>query len=116
MTGFHDRLPPDLPCRTNPELWFADPGKSEDIAEAKRLCRTCPVIDACLQYALDHRDRWGVWGGLSAEDRAALKPNDTCVNGHKVGARSVREDGLCRECRKVAWQREKRRKAAEVAA
>ena len=34
-----------------------------DIAAAKRICATCPVIEPCLQGALERREPWGVWGG-----------------------------------------------------
>jgi WhiB family redox-sensing transcriptional regulator len=34
-----------------------------DIAAAKRICAGCPVIEPCLQGALDRREPWGVWGG-----------------------------------------------------
>jgi WhiB family transcriptional regulator, redox-sensing transcriptional regulator len=34
-----------------------------DIAAAKRICATCPVVDACLQGAIERREPWGVWGG-----------------------------------------------------
>ena len=39
---------------------------SDDIAkkhEAKNLCFSCPVRDLCLQWALEHRQIWGIWGG-----------------------------------------------------
>ena len=31
--------------------------------EAKNLCFSCPVRKDCLQWALEHRQIWGVWGG-----------------------------------------------------
>lgn len=41
--------------------------------EARRLCDSCPVREACLAYALTHDEAWGVWGGLTAEERRALR-------------------------------------------
>jgi WhiB family redox-sensing transcriptional regulator len=35
----------------------------EDIALAKSLCATCPVMADCLEGALARREPWGVWGG-----------------------------------------------------
>ena len=43
------------------------------IEEAKAVCRTCKVIDACLKCALDTNQDYGVWGGLSEDERRALK-------------------------------------------
>jgi WhiB family transcriptional regulator, redox-sensing transcriptional regulator len=42
-------------------LFFSE--ELQDIAAAKAICRTCPVIDACLEGALARREPWGVWGG-----------------------------------------------------
>ena len=39
---------------------------SDDISkkhEVKNLCFSCPVRDMCLQWALEHRQIWGIWGG-----------------------------------------------------
>jgi WhiB family redox-sensing transcriptional regulator len=50
------------PCRVNDaELWFAE--APADVEFAKALCRTCPIVEACLAGALERREPWGVWGG-----------------------------------------------------
>jgi WhiB family transcriptional regulator, redox-sensing transcriptional regulator len=50
-----------LPCRENPELFFAE--SPADVETAKALCLGCPVRAECLAGALDRREPWGVWGG-----------------------------------------------------
>lgn len=60
-------------CREeDPELFFPN-GHSGPwelvIEEAKAVCRRCPVLDACLAWALDNRVEHGVWGGLSEKER-----------------------------------------------
>lgn len=41
--------------------------------EAKNLCFSCPVRSECLQWALEHRQIWGIWGGKDeGEIRRAL--------------------------------------------
>lgn len=40
--------------------------------EAKRICGRCPVRSACLRYALDAREQFGVWGGLGEKERRAI--------------------------------------------
>lgn len=37
--------------------------------EAKLVCDQCPVIERCLQFALDIREPYGTWGGLTARER-----------------------------------------------
>lgn len=45
-------------------------GKGGDIgAEAKQICRSCPVRLECLEYALEIREEWGIWGGLTPAER-----------------------------------------------
>lgn len=34
-----------------------------DIAEAKSICASCPVLAPCLNAAESRREPWGVWGG-----------------------------------------------------
>jgi WhiB family redox-sensing transcriptional regulator len=52
---------PQLPCHSDPELFFAE--KPEDVRSAMALCRSCPARQACLQGALQRGEPWGVWGG-----------------------------------------------------
>lgn len=44
-----------------------------DSRPAKSLCRICPVIDDCRAYALDNNIQFGVWGGMSPQDRSRLR-------------------------------------------
>ena len=64
-------------CRDeDPELFFpiGNTGPALlQIEEAKSVCRRCPVRDECLQFALETGQDAGVWGGLSEDERRALK-------------------------------------------
>ena len=40
------------------------------VSLAKRICRDCPVRRQCAGYALATDERYGVWGGLTAAERA----------------------------------------------
>jgi WhiB family transcriptional regulator, redox-sensing transcriptional regulator len=51
----------------DPEIFFPVAGGNG--LEAKRVCERCPVIEECLEYALDSEIEEGVWGGLSAIQR-----------------------------------------------
>lgn len=40
--------------------------------KAKAICQTCPVKSECLQFALDNDIEFGIYGGLSREERKVL--------------------------------------------
>ena len=40
-------------------------------------CRSCPAIQACLDYAITNRQRDGIWGGTRWSERSRMKPGDT---------------------------------------
>ncbi len=54
----------------DPEIFYPDKGGS--VTEAKRVCAHCPVTAECLDYALTHDEWWGVWGGMSEQERRRL--------------------------------------------
>lgn len=64
-------------CREeDPELFFPkgyDGPWALIIEQAKAVCRRCPVIDECGQWALETGQESGVWGGLSEDERHAVK-------------------------------------------
>ncbi len=59
-------------CRgVDPDIFFPDRGES--LSPAKAICAECIVRDECLEYALDNRERFGVWGGTSERERRRLR-------------------------------------------
>jgi WhiB family redox-sensing transcriptional regulator len=60
-----------LCAQTDPEAFFPEKGGST--REAKRICSGCEVKAECLEYALAHDERFGIWGGLSERERRKLK-------------------------------------------
>ncbi|MEU7031422.1 WhiB family transcriptional regulator [Streptomyces sp. NPDC046275] len=64
-------------CRDeDPELFFpvGNTGPALlQIEEAKAVCRRCPVLEQCLVWALEYGQDSGVWGGLSEDERRAMK-------------------------------------------
>jgi WhiB family transcriptional regulator, redox-sensing transcriptional regulator len=60
----------------DPELFFpiGNTGPAHiQTEEAKVVCSRCEVIGDCLSWAMDSRQEDGVWGGLAAEERSALR-------------------------------------------
>ncbi|MDQ0790489.1 WhiB family transcriptional regulator [Streptomyces sp. B3I8] len=59
-----------LCAQTGADFFFPEPGSS--LREAKRICGMCEMRSVCLDYALRHDERFGVWGGLSEKERLRL--------------------------------------------
>lgn len=76
-------------CRdVDPELFFpigTSPAAKAQVKEAKKVCRGCDVMSTCLAWALDSGQESGVWGGLSEDERLALK---------RRNARAARRQGV----------------------
>ena len=59
-------------CRDrDPDVFF--PFTADGEAEAIRICRGCPVQIDCLEFALEAKIRFGVWGGLTEKQRHTLR-------------------------------------------
>ena len=62
-------------CReADTRIFFHPPGERGAVHEArdeaaKVVCARCPVREACLQFALAANEPYGVWGGLTADER-----------------------------------------------
>jgi WhiB family redox-sensing transcriptional regulator len=64
-------------CRLlDPDLFFpvSTSGASlPQIETARRICERCPVLTACLRWALDAGQVSGIWGGTTEEERRAMR-------------------------------------------
>ncbi|MFI9366461.1 WhiB family transcriptional regulator [Kitasatospora sp. NPDC053057] len=65
-------------CRTVDTSVFFHPTNERGAAAvrrdqaAKSVCARCPVLLECRRYALEVREPYGVWGGLTEDERHAL--------------------------------------------
>lgn len=65
-------------CRDkDPELFFLEyalrgPAKRKKEIAAIAVCNTCPVLQQCRDHALKVPEMFGVWGGLTEEQRRIL--------------------------------------------
>ncbi len=55
----------------NVNTFFPDMPNSRALA-AKAICKTCPVVDQCLQHALVNNEQ-GVWGNKTENERKKLR-------------------------------------------
>ncbi len=88
-------------CRSLDNTYFFDlegerpPARDRREALAKAVCRNCPVIAQCREYALAASEPYGVWGGLSKNDRdritrrTELRRDDVPATGSRPSLRIV---------------------------
>ncbi|MRJ77914.1 WhiB family transcriptional regulator [Aeromicrobium sp. SMF47] len=75
----------DGACRgADPETFFSPdaergPRRRARESAAKALCAVCPVVQQCLEHALAVREPYGVWGGLTINER------DSILQAQKAG-------------------------------
>jgi WhiB family redox-sensing transcriptional regulator len=63
----------DALCRQEDRaLFFPEPRDRPTAQQAKQVCAQCPVRPACLTAALEHREHYGVWGGMTEGERKPL--------------------------------------------
>jgi WhiB family redox-sensing transcriptional regulator len=60
-------------CKNSPndEMFF--PNGTNGVAQGRRFCKDCPVLDLCKTYAIAHNAP-GIWGGTSHAERERLNP------------------------------------------
>ena len=66
----------DAPCQSvDPETFFPDPTNIPLISEAKSLCKQCNpnTKNDCLTYALTNKIGYGIWGGLTTDERKNVR-------------------------------------------
>jgi WhiB family redox-sensing transcriptional regulator len=66
--GWQDQA---LCAQVDPEIFFPEKGGS--VRDPKRVCRSCEVRAECLEYALEHDEKFGIWGGVSERERRRFK-------------------------------------------
>lgn len=63
----------DDPFYRQPSERLGEKAKRDRVA--KQICAACPVRNRCLEVSLVSREPYGVWGGLTEEERADLLHN-----------------------------------------
>lgn len=65
-------------CRgTEPSMFFHPDGerglkRRRRERNAKQFCAECPVVTQCLEYSLRFREPYGIWGGMTEDERRGV--------------------------------------------
>ena len=94
-------------AQTDPELFFPEKGKPS--GSAKLVCRRCPAIAECLEFALNSPIQVeGVWGATTFKERQELRRqngvktdnyHDRCGTIAGVKRHSRKGEPACIDCR-----------------
>lgn len=79
---------------------------TQSYARARAVCERCPVLDDCREYALSEGELYGMWGGLSPNERKDLRREmrgGRMPHGYSHGCR-------CQSCRENEMARHERRR------
>lgn len=78
-------------------------GRFVDYRAAAAICRTCPVLNECLAWALAAEEPHGCWGGTTPTQRHRMIQARDRANGHGTpdGYAAHRDAGEppCARCR-----------------
>ena len=98
--------------------------QAQRIREARAICRDCPALNACHEYALTH-DEAGIYAGMTERERARMKrppvkraqPTAPCGTLSAYQRHLRHRETPCRACRDAhnELQRERRRRKAGAA-
>jgi hypothetical protein len=118
-------------ARADYDPFFPETPEAE--ADALAMCRICPARAACLAYAVETGQMFGIWGGKTqaqvrhlivraraGRPRAQLAPvghpnayKTHCKHGHPFDAANTyyaaNGERRCRACRRVRLSRSRRR-------
>ncbi|MGH9102475.1 MAG: WhiB family transcriptional regulator [Acidimicrobiales bacterium] len=76
-TGDHQGWRFEAACRDiHPDLFFPVGMTGVAVTEierAKAVCACCPVVAACLDFAVRTNQEYGIWGGTDEEERRVLR-------------------------------------------
>jgi len=70
--------------RENPDVFFhpegeRGPARRDRDSAAKAVCAACPVLQQCREHALQVREPYGVWGGMTEDERESVYAGSPAV-------------------------------------
>jgi hypothetical protein len=60
----------EMPLKESEKLFFSESPKRIEMAKA--LCAECPMQQKCLQFAIEEKIEFGIFGGSTPNERKAM--------------------------------------------
>lgn len=113
MYGNDPRWHRKAACRDRADLdWHCT--DADELAACRVVCADCEVRTPCLALALENDDPWGMWGGLSPDDRERMMGCDSVriLPAHGTNSRYSKHRCRCSLCRTAhsTYERIRRRR------
>jgi WhiB family redox-sensing transcriptional regulator len=54
-----------------PDLWYST--NRQEQRAAQKICYRCPVLSECLIYAFQKDEQFGIWGGMTEQERRNVR-------------------------------------------
>ena len=63
-----------IACDGRDDLFFPEDDNYDTVYTmiAKRYCSACPIFEQCQRQGLDDKERFGIWGGLTPDERREI--------------------------------------------
>lgn len=87
-------------AQVDPDLFFPTKGDHESARAAREVCAGCSAIADCLAYALEHREKDGIWGGLTPRQRKQYAKH-TCRPCGTAISHLSKQHRYCESCAAV---------------
>lgn len=77
-----------LCAQIDPELFF--PQLGDNTSAAKQICRSCPVAEPCLEWALSlPNDEYGIYAGTTVAQRRRIREQRQIGEGGIIRRRAA---------------------------
>lgn len=94
-----DRWRTQAACRTqDPDLFFPAGTTGHWLTQteaAKAVCRTCPVMNTCLNWAMNQGQQDGIWGGTTKKERENLRRQQLRIAAKKRQNKEAAQPPAC---------------------
>jgi WhiB family redox-sensing transcriptional regulator len=75
----------DANCATSdPDLFFLEGHQWHLFQQVFDICAACPLAVACLDYAIDNNEEYGIWGGAGPSMRTRMSRGYSSKKAHII--------------------------------